>query len=83
VAPHNAYDPDKAPEHRKHYTGMHGYKQFIKDETYLTNKEQFEQCQRYLLSFFDQDNGGLKSACKGHQGEILKKLQSLQIADER
>lgn len=84
LPPHQAYEQDKPPENRSHYQGMAGYKQFLKDETYLGNKEQYANCQRYLLSLVNEETNqqlptenlnGYKSACKGSLLETVNELE--------
>ena len=91
LAPHQAYEQDKAPENRSLYQGMTGYKQFLKDETYLANHKQYENCQRYLLSLVNDDDSqqlsggslqGYKSACKGSLLEIANELERRRGDDE-
>ena len=84
LAPHQAYEQDKAPENRRLYQGMTGYKQFLKDETYLANQEQYENCQRYLLSLVNDDDSlhGYKNACKGSLLEIVNELERKREDDE-
>lgn len=86
VAPHHAYEQDKKPENRRLYQGMQGYRQFVKDEAYLTNREQFTDCQRYLLAQLEHNANtalkteslkGNKRACTGSQLDAIKKLEAL------
>lgn len=78
VAPHNAYEQDKSPENRQFYTGSTGFKQYLKDETYLAKKVQNLECQKYLLSFLDKHRQGSKLACTDKQLATAEELERLQ-----
>lgn len=84
AAPHMAYEQDKTPENRRYYKGVNGYKQFVKDEAYLVQKEQNSRCQQYLFSLLmstGQPAGaagppsGLRGACTGVDLETIRQLE--------